>query len=131
MGRGVETVKLKCPDCGARMVLRQTEKWPQKNGKPSKFWGCSQFPKCKTTHGAHPNGQPLGRPANIETKAARMKAHEAFGAWMERNSYTKKYAYRRLAKMLRLSEAEAHMGMMAKERCEVVVRLCEEKEIVR
>lgn len=34
-----------CPKCGSKMVLRTA-----RNGKfsGSKFWGCSQFPKCKS-----------------------------------------------------------------------------------
>ena len=32
---------VKCPECGASMVLR--------NGKNGPFWGCSKYPKCKAT----------------------------------------------------------------------------------
>ncbi len=35
-----------CPRCGAKMVLR-TAKKSQNTGE--KFWGCSAFPKCRTT----------------------------------------------------------------------------------
>ena len=35
-----------CPHCGAKMVLR-TAKKGQNAGE--KFWGCSAFPKCRTT----------------------------------------------------------------------------------
>lgn len=35
-----------CPQCGAKLVLR-TAKKGQNAGE--KFWGCSAFPKCKTT----------------------------------------------------------------------------------
>lgn len=31
--------KLQCPKCGGQMKLRE--------GKFGKFWGCSDFPKCK------------------------------------------------------------------------------------
>jgi restriction system protein len=35
-----------CPKCGAPMVLR-SKKYGDKAGSP--FWGCSAFPKCRTT----------------------------------------------------------------------------------
>lgn len=106
------------------MILRETTKFRYENGAPSKFYGCSRYPDCKATHGAHPDGAPYGRPADKETKRARQEAHIAFDAWVGRNSYTKDYAYRRLAKILGIEEVEAHMGMMDKETCEAVVRHC-------
>lgn len=67
------------------MVLRTTTKFTTRDGKPRKFYGCSRFPDCKATHGAHPNGKPLGHPADTETKRMRMAAHRAaelaFGKW--------------------------------------------------
>jgi len=35
-----------CPNCGSEMVLRTAKKGPNAG---EKFWGCSKFPKCKTT----------------------------------------------------------------------------------
>ena len=32
---------VKCPKCGAKMVLR--------NGKNGPFWGCSNYPTCRAT----------------------------------------------------------------------------------
>ena len=49
--------------------------------KPSKygpFYGCVRWPACKATAGAHPDGRPLGRPADSGTKLARRCAHAAF-----------------------------------------------------
>lgn len=76
---------LKCPECAAPMVLRKTTKFKTRDGRPRAFYGCSQFPYCKGTHGAHPDGTPLGVPADLETKRIRMAAHRAaelvFGSW--------------------------------------------------
>ena len=67
---------LRCGECGELMVLR--------NSRFGKFFSCTTYPKCKGTHGAHPDGSPLGTPANKETKQARMKAHAAFDRlWKE------------------------------------------------
>lgn len=109
------------------MILRATTKYPDKDGKPTKFYGCTRWPACKGTHGAHPDGRPLGMPATQETKRARIRAHEAFGAWLRRHSYTKRYGYKELARMLDVPKAGAHMGMMNTETCEAVVRLCSEE----
>lgn len=61
---------LTCPDCGSTMQLR-----PSRYGH---FYGCTGYPECRGTHGAHPDGSPLGTPADRETKHARIEAHGAF-----------------------------------------------------
>lgn len=66
---------MKCPDCGSEMVLRESSLFTTKSGVARKFWGCSHWPKCKGTHGAHPDGTPLGHPGDRETKDARMRLH--------------------------------------------------------
>jgi len=69
------------------MLLRETKKYKTKDGKPRKFYGCSRYPDCKGTHGAHPNGKPLGVPADTETKQLRMDAHKLCGKiWGEWNT---------------------------------------------
>lgn len=35
-----------CPQCGATMVARRTNKW---NRAGETFWGCSSYPKCRGT----------------------------------------------------------------------------------
>jgi ssDNA-binding Zn-finger/Zn-ribbon topoisomerase 1 len=35
-----------CPKCGAKMILRTATRGENKGNK---FWGCSQFPKCRGT----------------------------------------------------------------------------------
>lgn len=49
-----------------------------RNSRYGLFWGCSRFPECRSTHGAHPDGRPLGKPATAEVKQARIAAHAAF-----------------------------------------------------
>ena len=49
-----------------------------KNSKFGMFYSCESWPRCKATHGAHPDGQPLGVPASTPTKRWRMEAHKAF-----------------------------------------------------
>ena len=61
---------LTCPECGARM--------PWQMSKYGGFYSCERYPICKGTHGAHPDGSPLGIPANWATKDARIKLRKLY-----------------------------------------------------
>lgn len=112
-----ESFDLICPepDCGAPMKLR--------NSKYGKFYGCTNYPDCDSTHGAHPDDSPLGVPADKETRQARMRAHEAFDQlWRPIGApYSKDQAYFEMRGMLSLKPDEAHIGMFDKERCEAMI----------
>lgn len=99
-----------CPICRSKMVL--------KDSRYGKFWGCSQWPKCKGTHGAHPNGKPLGVPAEDETKKARIEAHAKFDIWWKKEGLTRKEAYKNLQRIMNLTAADAHIGRFTKEQCQ-------------
>lgn len=68
-----EPAELECPDCHGPMVFVTAEesRW----GKP--FYRCDRWPKCHGHHGAHPDGSPLGIPADARTRALRKQAHDA------------------------------------------------------
>jgi len=109
---------MNCPECDSIMIL--------KNSKYGKFYGCSKYPLCKGTHGAHPDGRPLGIPANKETKLLRTEAHkllgEMFGDW---NTITKKQK----AKMydwLKENTSMGHISMLMKDE---LVELIEELKL--
>lgn len=104
-----------CADCGSPMQLRTSQY--------GKFWGCARYPDCKGAHGAHPDGRPLGTPANKETKEARIRAHAAFdplwkgdGALLDRTA-----AYKWLAKELGIDARECHIGNFDIAQCERVI----------
>lgn len=107
--------KINCGECGAPMRLRFSKRY-SKTGKAEPFYGCSNYPECKGTHGAHPDGKPLGIPANKETKSARIRAHAAFDQlWKEKDSpMSRGEAY---AWMKRETGFE-HIGELTKEECE-------------
>ena len=98
-----------CPDCGKDMVL--------KNSRYGLFYGCVDFPDCRSTHGAHPDGSPLGIPANKETKLLRIAAHNAFDCLWQSGSMRRKDAYRWLMRAMRMSHQEAHFGRFTAEQC--------------
>lgn len=108
-----------CPDCGAEMVLRDS--------KYGLFYGCSTYPKCKASHGAHPDGRPLGTPATAEVKQARIRAHAAFDRlWKEQPRRMKRTeAYRWMQERLGLSSDEAHIGKFDKEQCAKLIEAVE------
>ena len=106
-------MELTCPECGQKMVLRQTTKYTTKDGQPRKFYGCSGYPKCRSTHGAHPNGTPLGFPATTEVKQLRMQAHkEAERVWGAWNSST--CDKRSMYDWMRKNTVSQHIGKMDK-----------------
>lgn len=109
---------LKCPECGHDMQLR--------NSRFGKFYGCTQYPNCNATHGAHRNGKPLGIPANKETKQWRITAHDAFDTlWKPRRSapMSRGEAYRWLQDSMKLSPDDCHIGRFTIDQCKKVVEL--------
>lgn len=107
-------------ECGAPMVLRKSPKYP----KP--FWGCTKFPECRGTHGAHPDGRPLGIPANKETKEWRIKAHDAFDKlwrFAPIRFYSRKEAYKFLAE--KMGVEEIHIGESDIETCKKIIEISE------
>ena len=107
-----------CAECGAPMVLRR------RAATGSFFWGCSLYPRCTGAHGAHQDGRPLGTPADTETKAWRIKAHEVFDAlWQGHGNSARSRAYRWLRKAMRLDQAGCHIGRFTAEQCQEVIAL--------
>ena len=114
---------IKCPECGSSMVLRTTKKFTYKNGDPRKFYGCSRWPECRGTHGAHPDGEPLGTPADDATKQARIVAHAVFDEWWRNAGYDRGKGYARLKERFGF---EVHIGAADKAMCDAIVRFCTE-----
>lgn len=106
---------LTCPEpgCGAAMQLR-----PSRFGL---FYGCVRFPTCRGTHGAHPDGRPLGVPASTETKQARIRAHEAFDRLWRSGRMDRRSAYHWMQQVMGLTSAEAHIGRFDRDQCEQLI----------
>jgi len=100
-----------CPECGGVMVLR--------NSKFGLFYGCRNFPDCRAAHGAHPDGTPLGIPADKPTKVERCATHVLFDRlWRGSPAFMSRYqAYAWMQKMMGLSPEEAHIGRFTMEDC--------------
>lgn len=110
---------LPCPDCGLPMELRK--------GKYGLFYGCSGFPHCDVTHAAHPDGRPLGVPADRETRKARCSAHVIFDRhWkLAYGKLDRTEAYRWLAGQLGIQAEDCHIGNFNYDTCQRVVAVCQ------
>jgi len=107
-----------CPECGSKMVLRDS--------RYGLFYGCTGWPLCDAAHGAHKNsGEPLGIPADKETKKARMRAHEKFDLLWKRGHTTRSNAYVWMQKAMGLSAEEVHIGRFDEEQCEQLIERVE------
>lgn len=119
--------ELKCPECGSRMALRQ--------GRYSKFYGCTRFPICTVTHGAHQGtGEPLGVPADEETRKARREAHLHFDMHWKREpekdwKEARPAAYKWLAERLGIPVDECHIGRFDLETCRRVIVICKAQNL--
>lgn len=113
----VPPVAMDCPYCGGKMIRR--------NSRYGLFYGCSAYPKCGATVGCHPNGKPLGAPADRELKDARMAAHAAFDKlWQGKISPARSAAYLWLAEQLGIPYEDTHIAMFDVATCKRVVEAC-------
>jgi ssDNA-binding Zn-finger/Zn-ribbon topoisomerase 1 len=94
---------LPCPECDGRLLRKKA-----KGDKP--FYGCENWPRCRGSHGAHPDGSPLGIPADAETKRMRHAAHEVFDSLWKEGPLTRKGAYVWMRQALGMTVDEAHIG---------------------
>ena len=124
---------LRCNEkgCGAPMVLRETRKYTYPNGQPRKFWGCSRWPDCKGIHGAHPDGSPLGIPADKPTRQARIEAHAVFDAAWRSRGMTRREAYVWLQELTGLDRGAAHISKFDAKTCAALVSAVALSEAVR
>jgi ssDNA-binding Zn-finger/Zn-ribbon topoisomerase 1 len=102
---------LPCPQCKGLLSLRQS--------RFGMFYGCDNYPKCTATHGAHPDGQPLGTPADGATKRARIEAHAEFDRLWKETGLKRKQAYGWLRK--HCPGLPAHISEMNAEQCRELV----------
>lgn len=120
-----------CPYCGgsAQFVRNSAEFYHGRDFGP--LYVCRP---CDARVGCHPGTEkPLGRLANAELRAAKMRAHAAFDplwkrkAALGKNRYQRKAArslgYRWLAGQLGIDHKECHIGMFDVETCNRVVEV--------
>lgn len=104
---------LPCGACGAPMLLEETEAGP--------LYVCSRFPACDGTHGAHPDGTPLGQPADAVTRGLRKECHRTFDRLWREGDRTRREAYALLQEITGLSPEEAHISRFDAATCRRVI----------
>jgi len=71
---------------------------------------------CRGSHGAHPDGSPVGTPADSVTRRARAAAHSDFDRVWRHGRMSRGQAYAWLSEALG-SDGPAHIGDMDSEGC--------------
>lgn len=97
-----ERSDLQCGDCSALLQLRETPK--------GTFYGCTRYPACRGCVGAHPDGSPVGTPADAATRRARHLTHELFDKLWRDGYMSRMGAYTWMQEKLGMSVDEAHIG---------------------
>lgn len=111
-----ERTDLKCPEPGCTGMLQLR---PSKYGM---FYGCSNYPNCRGSHGAHPDGAPLGIPADKKTCAERRRAHDYLDRLWRPESPFKIFsrfdAYFWMFTVMKLNDFnDAHIAKFNREQC--------------
>jgi len=88
-----------------------------------KFWVCDP---CGARVGCHKGtDSPLGTMANHELRTFRQQAHTAFDPKWRKTNKPRSKAYAWLAKKMRISTSNCHIGSFNIEQCKQVIRICQ------
>jgi len=118
LGLSGERFDLRCADCGKNFLRL-------KKSAHGHFYGCTSWPECAGTHGAHPDGRPKGIPGDKKTRLARIEAHNVFDQLFKgpKSQMSVSEAYFWMAQEMKLSEADAHIARFTVEQCNQLIRL--------
>lgn len=119
-----ERFDLACPEGPHLMRLKMS--------KHGIFYGCENYPECQASHGAYPDGRPMGIPGDKATKKARVIAHRIFDRLWKREEgreprMTRTQAYAWMQRQLKLTSDEAHLGRFTSEQCQQLIEAVKEK----
>jgi hypothetical protein len=103
--------------CGAQMATK-----PSKFHEGRIYYVCPRG-NCDAVVGSHPDGRPVGKPANKATRQARIRAHDAFDPIWKSGEMKRAQAYA----WLREATGVMHIGDSSLEECERVVTACAER----
>lgn len=122
--------QLPCPECGKLMEITRSR------FKEQNWWyRCPDWPHCRGSHSADPQGKPTGSPADAETRKLRHRCHELFDAIYMRHENKKIRKHMRmkaifwLCDQLEIAAKECHFGKFTKEQCLQTIELLERLEI--
>lgn len=117
-----QTEGLICAECQAPLILAK-----DKHGIRYIPASICNRSSCAGSVGAHPNGKPLGFPADNRTKTARSNAHEEFDRIWKTGIMSRTSAYAWMSEKLGLTPRTAHIGEFDAETCEKLRRVVREE----
>lgn len=112
MSKAATLPPIPCPDCSGEMHLqKKPHSW---RGGSDWVYLCENYPQCRGLMSAHPNGKPLGKPADAYTRRARRMVHRIFDPlWLNApERCARRRAYQWLALHMGIPEKECHISMM-------------------
>jgi len=110
-----------CPYCRKPSVLVDSTVIYGPGSNYGMFWRCAPCNAYVGTHKSSPWHAPLGRLANGELRAWKIKAHAAFDPLWRSGLMTRTEAYDKLAEILNIPRGRAHIGMFDPAQCRRVV----------
>ena len=114
---------LQCPECAEIMELHFSGRFRYKNGDRRPFYRCvKHLEGCPGSHGAHPDGSPLGFPARVAVKKLRHALHQAL---YDKYPYSKRKHHQKAALWLQGNGFPEHVGEMNEEQCKTALMVLE------
>lgn len=116
---------LKCPYCGASVVLRSADGIYKENSNDTMLYVCSHYPECDSYVRVHKGtNKPVGTLANKKLREMRNTAHHYFNQLYLLGYMSKDEAYRWLANLVQSPLSEAHIGYFGEYYCQMVIDEC-------
>ena len=120
--KGVVNYAPRCPYCGSTTVYRSATGIYKDNPNDVMLYVCTNYPNCdayvQTQKGT---AIPLGEMANGELRALRNQAHRYFNKLYLQKYMSKQDAYRWLSSILGVPLEKAHIGLLGKLGCILVI----------
>ena len=114
--------KMRCPYCGAPVVLRSADGIYKNNERGMMLYVCSNYPKCDAYVRVHAGTNiPVGTLANQELRSLRRTAHSYFDRLYKTGIMSKQDAYLWLSDLLQSPLSEAHIGYLGEYYCKQVI----------
>lgn len=108
---------MNCHSCNKPMIA--------KVGRFGPFLSCSGFPDCDTSVAVNRHtGQPIGTPADSETRELRKRAHDIFDKLWTSGLMSRDTAYSNIRKWMGMGKDDAHIGMFNAAACQQLIRIC-------
>lgn len=118
---------MRCPHCGAAMILRSADGIYRDNSKHTMLYVCRHYPQCDTYVRTHPGTTiPVGTPADRKLRALRREAHRHFDQLYRSGLMSKQDAYLWLAALLQAPLSQAHIGYLGEYYCKQVIQASQE-----